>query len=69
MSSKRFNEKTATLGISKGPVAKSMVKYTKKLLKTYQVKKYIVFTKTQENKFKFYLNFILKLLIPQLGLL
>jgi hypothetical protein len=69
MSSKRFNEKTATLGISKGSMGESMVKYTKKVVKNNQVKKEVVFMKTQESKFKFYLNFILKLLIPQLGLL
>jgi hypothetical protein len=32
MSSKRFNEETITLGISKGHVGESMVKYTKKVV-------------------------------------
>jgi len=46
-----------------------MVKYTKKLTKNIKFKNMQFFTKTQENRFKFYLNFILKLLSPQLGLL
>jgi hypothetical protein len=41
----------------------------KKLTKKYQVYKKIVFHKTQESRFKFYLNFILRLLSLQLGLL
>jgi hypothetical protein len=43
-------------------------KVCKKSWQKYQVLKEAVFTKTLKNKFKFYLNFILKLLNPQLGL-
>ncbi len=47
----------------------NMVKYTKIVAKKNQITKEAIFTKTQESKFKFYLNFILKLLSPLLGLL
>ncbi len=47
-----------------------MVKYTKKSCKkNNKLKKKQFFMKTQESRFKFYLNFILKLLSLQLGLL
>jgi hypothetical protein len=48
----------------------SMVKYMKKVAENLSSsKKRQFFTKTQENRFKFYFKFILKLLSPQLGLL
>jgi hypothetical protein len=48
----------------------SMGKYTKKnWRKNIKLKNKYFFTKIQESIFKIYLNFILKLLSPQLGLL
>jgi hypothetical protein len=45
-----------------------MVKYIEKV-ENIKLKKRQFFMKTQESRFNFYLNFILKLLSPQLGLL